>query len=44
MSLVTGYVVGVVILLVGSAAITAFGIYLRVRDAREQEQKDREPV
>jgi hypothetical protein len=41
MSLVTGFAVGVVIMLLSASAITAFGVYLRYRDSREQEPPER---
>ena len=41
MSLVTGFAVAVAIVVLSASALTALGIYLRFRDAREQEQPDR---
>ena len=41
MSLVTGLALGFAIVVVSSAAMTAFAIYLRNRDVREQERRER---
>ncbi len=41
MSLVTGFALGLGIVVLSAAALTALGIYLRYRDAREQERTER---
>ena len=37
MSLVTGFVVALAIVVLSASAITAFGVYLRYRDSGEQQ-------
>ena len=39
MSLVTGFVLALGIVVLSAAAMTAFGVYLRNRDTREQERQ-----
>ena len=41
MSVVTGFALGLGIVVLSAGALTAFGIYLRYRDAREQERAER---
>ena len=40
MSLVTGFVVALAIVVLSASAITAVGVYLRYRDSREQQSPE----